>query len=118
MPNLGSASSMECPPRIRARARDATSPAPRITSPNSSSISGLRGHPTRFSANSGVAPIAYRSLNAFAAAIAPKLYASSTIGVKKSTVATMARSSVRRKTAASSRVSAPTMTRGSSTIGK
>src|SRR2546425_2524079 len=43
----------------------------------------------------------------------PKSYASSTMGVKKSTVATIARSGVSWYTAASSRVEASTRTRGS-----
>ena len=72
----------------------------------------------RLSPNNGAAPIAERSLNAFVAALAPNVYGSSTIGVKKSTVATMARSSVSRYTAASSRVRVPTSTRESSTTGK
>src|SRR3954467_12788241 len=45
--------------------------------------------------------------------MAPQARASSTIGVKKSTVATMARLSLSRYTAASSRVAASTSTRGS-----
>ena len=52
------------------------------------------GIPTSASAMMGVPPIAYTSENAFAAAMRPKSYASSTIGVKKSTVATIARSGV------------------------
>jgi hypothetical protein len=44
----------------------------------------------------------------FAAAIAPKRYGSSTIGVKKSTVCAMAMSPVMRTTAASSLVPYPT----------
>src|SRR5580765_5883801 len=47
----------------------------------------------------------------------PKSYASSTIGVKKSTVATMARSGVNWYTAASSRVEASTRMRGSVIVG-
>src|SRR5919106_5719463 len=57
------------------------------------------------------------SENALAAAIRPKSYASSTTGVKKSTVATTARSGARRNTAASSRVAASTRIRGSFAIG-
>ena len=45
-----------------------------------------------FSAVTGVPPIAYTSLSAFAAAMRPKSYGSSTTGVKKSTVWTSARS--------------------------
>src|SRR3989454_6544652 len=47
----------------------------------------------------------------------PKSYGSSTMGVKKSTVATIARSAVRRNTAASSRVAASTRIRGSVAAG-
>src|SRR6266566_3307033 len=47
----------------------------------------------------------------------PKSYASSTIGVKKSTVATIARSGVNWYTAASSRVEASTRMRGSEIVG-
>src|SRR5207245_11445475 len=54
---------------------------------------------------------------ALAAALRPKRYASSTIGVKKSTVATIARSADRRNTAASSRVAASTRIRGSVAAG-
>ena len=48
------------------------------------------GMPTSASANSGVAPIAYTSESALVAAIAPKSNGSSTIGMKKSVVATIA----------------------------
>src|SRR3954447_11177990 len=51
--------------------------------------------------------------SAFVAAMRPKAYGSSTIGVKKSAVWTSARSSLRRTTPASSAVSAATSTRGS-----
>jgi len=47
-----------------------------------------------------------------AAEIAPKVYGSSTIGVKKSRVLTIARSSRRRKTPASSEVAIPTIRSG------
>src|SRR6266851_833772 len=57
------------------------------------------------------------SENALAAAMRPKSYGSSTIGVKKSTVATIARSAERRNTAASSRVAASTRIRGSIAAG-
>src|SRR3954451_10657386 len=53
------------------------------------------------------------SESAFVAAIRPKAYGSSTIGVKKSAVCTMASSGVSCTTPASSAVSAPTRTRGS-----
>src|SRR2546425_9238886 len=61
--------------------------------------------------------MAYTSEKAFAAAMRPKSYASSTMGVKKSTVATIARSAERRNTAASSRVAASTRIRGSVAAG-
>ena len=58
----------------------------RIVSAGSTSI----GMPTIASANSGVAPIAYRSDSALVAAMRPKSNGSSTIGMKKSVVATIA----------------------------
>ena len=58
------------------------------------------------------------SLRAFAAAIAPQEAGSSTIGVKKSTVATSARSGDSRKTAASSLVAASIRTLGSDASGR
>src|SRR5579859_5136050 len=58
----------------------------------------------------GVPPMAYTSLNEFTAAIAPNVYASSTIGVKKSTVWTRAHSGVSLYTPASSDVSNPIST--------
>ena len=67
-------------------------PPPRIsasTSPPSCSIENA----TRFSALTGVPPIAYTSDRALHAAIRPNSNGSSTIGVKKSTVWTIARSS-------------------------
>ena len=70
-----------------------------------------------FSAVRGVPPIAYTSEIAFAAAIRPKSYGSSTSGVKKSTVCTSARSALSANTAASSAVAGPTSTRGSPTAG-
>jgi hypothetical protein len=64
----------------------------RMTSPGSTLI----GMPTIASARIGVAPIAYTSLNAFVAAMRPKSNGSSTMGMKKSVVATTAWSSFRR----------------------
>src|SRR5436309_4878934 len=61
-------------------------------------LSAVRGSP----------PIAYTSESALAAAIAPNCQASSTIGVKKSTVCTSARSGAIRNTPASSAVDVPT----------
>ena len=56
----------------------------------------LIGMPTMASANSGRAPIAYRSDNALVAAMRPKSNGSSTMGMKKSVVATIACRSSRR----------------------
>src|SRR3954447_16566012 len=58
------------------------------------------------------------SESAFVAAIRPKAYGSSTIGVKKSAVCTIASSSVSCTTPASSAVSAATSTRGSDGRGR
>src|SRR5687767_9996015 len=58
------------------------------------------------------------SESALTAAMRPKVYGSSTIGAKKSTVCTSARSSDTRKTPASSNVSRPTSRRGSSRRGR
>ncbi len=60
------------------------------------------GNPTRLIANNGVPPIAYTSESAFAAAIAPNQYGSSTTGGKKSAVCTSARSASSFHTSASS----------------
>src|SRR6267378_2504787 len=85
-----------------------------------SRISGspLSGKPTIESAETGLPPMAYTSLSALAAAICPKVCASSTIGVKKSTVCTIAISGLSRYTPASSLVSKPTSTFGSVGRGK
>src|SRR6266566_2287408 len=82
-----------------------------------SSGRSLVGNATMFIAVSGWPPIAYTSERAFAAAICPKSNGSSTMGAKKSTVWTSARSSERRKTPASSKVSLPTSNRGSEFTG-
>src|SRR5215212_629437 len=58
------------------------------------------------------------SLSALATAIPPHAPGSSTMGVKKSTVATRARSGDSRNTAASSRVAASIRTRGSPMLGR
>jgi hypothetical protein len=55
-----------------------------------SSGSWFTGMPTSASAKSGVPAIAYTSEIALVAAMAPKSYGSSTIGMKKSVVATIA----------------------------
>src|SRR5260370_10242476 len=70
------------------------------------------------SAETGLPPMAYTSLSAFAAAICPKVCGSSTMGVKKSTVWTIAISGLSRYTPASSLVSKPTSTFGSVGRGK
>jgi len=57
--------------------------------------------------------MAYTSLNELVAAIRPKVRGSSTTGVKKSTVATIASSSLTLYTAASSAVVGPMSTLGS-----
>jgi hypothetical protein len=61
--------------------------------------------------------MAYTSLSALAAAIAPKVYGSSTMGVKKSTVCTRASSAVSLYTPASSAVSNPINTFSSAQRG-
>ena len=65
----------------------------------------------------GRARMAYRSPSAFAAAMGPKSAGSSTSGVKKSRLATMASPSSSRYTAASSGPSSPTRSRSSGTCG-
>ncbi|KAG1483569.1 hypothetical protein G6F54_013529 [Rhizopus delemar] len=86
-----------------AQARSPPCRMPRMVSCGSTLI----GMPTMASANSGRAPIAYRSDSALVAAMRPKSNGSSTIGMKKSVVATIAWRSSRRYTAASSLVSRP-----------
>src|SRR6266581_143551 len=66
------------------------------------------GMPTMASAKIGLPPIAYTSESALVAAMRPKSWGSSTMGVKKSVVATIACSSFSRYTAASSLDSIPT----------
>ena len=68
-------------------------------------------------AKRGRARIAYRSPSAFAAAMAPKSAGSSTSGVKKSRLATMASPLSSRYTAASSGPSSPTRSRSSGRCG-
>ena len=117
-PYLGSGSSMLWPPRMGAPASAAASAPPRRISPSTSIGSLPTGKPTRFSAKSGRAPIAQMSENALAAAMRPKTNGSSTTGVKKSTVSTMASVEDSRYTAASSRVSCPTRAHGSWVRGR
>ena len=58
MPYLGSGSSIECPPPTWQPASCATSRPPRSTSAASSAGSTSRGQPSRFTATTGVPPIA------------------------------------------------------------
>ena len=109
---------MLCPPITTAPAVLTRSDPPRMISVSTSRSSLPLGNPTMFSAVLGSPPIAYTSLKALAAAIWPKVYGSSTIGVKKSTVLTIARSSRRRNTPASSDVSVPTIMSGCSNGGR
>ena len=94
-----------------------TSAAPRRMPETTSSGSVAAGTARTLSANAGVAPIAYKSLSELAAAMAPKSSGSSTIGVKKSTLATSTRPSPSSYTAASSGVSSPTSKFSSSVAG-
>ena len=58
MPYFGSGSSIECPPPTWQPASCATSRPPRSTSAASSAGSTSRGQPSRFTATTGVPPIA------------------------------------------------------------
>src|SRR6266571_1158462 len=75
------------------------------------------GNPTILSAVNGRPPMAKMSESEFAAAICPYENASSTIGVKKSTVCTRARCRSRRYTPASSKVFELTSTLRSDKMG-
>ena len=87
---MGSTESMECPPASGMPAsRHTDSPPSRIFAITSCG-STLIGMPTMASAISGCAPMAYRSDSALVAAMRPKSRGSSTMGMKKSVVATMA----------------------------
>src|SRR4029453_2657384 len=110
IPYFGSGSVIVWPPRRAAPALLTTSTPPCRTWPSISSGRASTGQATMFSARNGRAPIAYTSESALVAAILPQSYGSSTIGVKKSSVATSAWPSGRRTTAASSPVSAATST--------
>ena len=77
-------------------------------------LSTLTGMPTSASAMIGRPPIAYTSEMALVAAMRPKSYGSSTMGMKKSVVAISACSSLSWYTAASSEVSMPTSSSGGS----
>jgi hypothetical protein len=95
-PNLGSGSSIEWPPTIAKPASSAIAAPPRRISRSVSVPSCSSENATRLSAVTGLAPIAYTSDTAFAAATRPKSNGSSTMGVKKSTVCTIATSSLTR----------------------
>ncbi len=83
---------MECPPaRIPPASCTFAAPPCMIFPRMFRSI--FSGKQTMFRAVFTSPPIAYTSLKAFAAAISPKRYGSSTIGGKKSSVCTMARCS-------------------------
>jgi hypothetical protein len=90
IPYFGSGSSIECPPTTATPAAAHTSAPPRRISRSTSPPRSASGKATRFRAVTGTPPIAYTSDSAFAAAIRPKSYGSSTIGVKKSAVDTSA----------------------------
>src|SRR5271166_6212944 len=103
---------MLCPPMtVQLASTIFDSPPASISS--STFTSPFSGKHTMVSALSGRPPIAYTSLSELVAAIWPKVYGSSTMGVKKSTVWTSASSGVSRYTPASSAVSKPTRTLGS-----
>ena len=78
---------------IATPASAAISAPPRRISASTASPSASIENATRLSAETGTAPIAYTSESALQAAIRPNWRGSSTIGVKKSTVWTIARSS-------------------------
>src|SRR4051794_16599520 len=117
MPYLGSGSSTECPPPTWQPAACATSSPPRSTSAASSAGRTSRGQPRRFTATTGVPPIAYTSDSAFAAAIRPKVYASSITGVKKPGVSTSPWPPGSRPTAAPSPSSSPTTSSAAGSAG-
>ncbi len=91
-PYFGSSSSTVWPPTSRHSASFILSAPPRRISVSTHGSRQL-GKQTIFMAVSGTPPIAYTSDKEFAAAIAPKVYGSSTMGVKKSSVWTIARES-------------------------
>ena len=117
-PYFGSGSSMVWPPQSMAPASSTLSAPPASIAFTASWGSFFDGKQNRLSASLGVPPIAYMSLRAFAAATCPKVYGSSTIGGKKSTVCIMAVSSFILYTAASSAVSKPTISFGSEFFGR
>ena len=106
-PYIGSAASTLCPPARKQSASRVTSRPPRSTSPARSIGSAARGHPSRLTAKTGCPPTAYTSDSAFAAAIRPQSYGSSTTGAKKSAVSTRAAPGPIATIAASSASSSP-----------
>ena len=90
-PYIGSSVLMVWPPTMSMPASRAFSAPPRRISPSTATSSSDSGKPTMLSAVIGLPPMAYTSLSALAAAMAPKSYGSSTMGVKKSVVKTSAR---------------------------
>ena len=80
-PYFGSGSSTLWPPRIATPASAALAAPPWITCSRTSSGNPSRGKFTMFRAKIGLAPMAYTSLSALAAAILPQVYGSSTTGV-------------------------------------
>ena len=84
---------MECPPANSIPAWLQANFAPSRTLAANSGASFSTGQLNMALANSGLPPIAYTSEMALVAAMRPKSKASSTIGVKKSTVLISARSS-------------------------
>ena len=107
-PSIGSVASMLCPPAsgMPAAAHTALAPSSALCASATGRVS--TGQPSIASASTGVPPIAYTSLMAFAAAIRPKSNASSTMGIKKSVVAIRAFPFPISYTAASSAVALPT----------
>ena len=79
---------MECPPPIAIPTLAQISRAPRNTSAATEFGNLSVGQPKILKAITGVPPMAYTSLIEFAAAILPKSYGLSTMGVKKSVVLT------------------------------
>ena len=93
---MGSTESMVWPPAMGMPAARHTSCPPRTMAPITSNGSWFTGMATSASAMMGVPPMAYTSDSALVAAMRPNSYGSSTIGMKKSVVATSAWSSFRR----------------------
>ena len=115
-PKIGSGLRIVCPPAT-------DPPACTITSAAAAKISTIAcrgkfsGKAATFTAIKTFPPMAYTSLHAFAAAIAPKSEGSSTRGGKKSVVLTKAISSLTLYTAASSKGAKPINKAGSIETG-